>query len=93
MSKDYKQIHICKFFSHLRYLLRPLGLEIEYTNIKGKSDHIYLTFSQPSERQKLYHKIILARQNLSQRNPDPDDHPLKSNGDNQRFVFTVKSQE
>ena len=45
-----------------RYLLRPLGLEIEYTNIKGRSDHIYLTFNQPAERQKLYHKIIVARQ-------------------------------
>jgi len=45
-----------------RYLLRPLGLEIEYVNMKGKSDHIYLTFNQPSERQKLYHKIIVARQ-------------------------------
>lgn len=30
--------------------------------MKNKSDHIYLTFSQPSERQKLYHKIIVARQ-------------------------------
>merc|ERR1719483_2030291 len=30
--------------------------------MKSKSDHIYLTFNQPSERQKLYHKIIVARQ-------------------------------
>ena len=45
--------------------MRPLGLEIEYTNMKGKSDHIYLTFNQPSERQKLYHKIIVARQKES----------------------------
>lgn len=45
-----------------RYLLRPLGLEIEYTNIKNKLDHIYLTFNQPTERQMLYHKIVIARQ-------------------------------
>ena len=52
-----------------RYLLRPLGLEIEYVNITGKSDHIYLTFNQPSERQKLYPKIIVARQAQPQTNP------------------------
>ena len=52
-----------------RYLLRPLGLEIEYVNMKGKSDHIYLTFNQPSERQKLYHKIIVARQAQPQSQP------------------------
>ena len=49
-------------YDSVRYLLRPLGLEIEYVNMKSKSDHIYLTFNQPSERQKLYHKIIVARQ-------------------------------
>ena len=47
-----------------RYLLRPLGLEIEYTNTKNKSDHIYLTFSKPEERQKLYHKLVIAKQEL-----------------------------
>ena len=31
-----------------RYLLRPLGLEIEYTESKsGRTEHIYLTFSKP----------------------------------------------
>ena len=30
-----------------RYLLRPLGLEIEYTDLKGRTDHVYLTFSKP----------------------------------------------
>lgn len=66
-----------------RYLLRPLGLEIEYTNIRGKSDHIYLTFNQPNDRQKLYHKIIVARQdvpaaknNLINHNDASQDHPL-----------------
>ena len=79
-----------------RYLLRPLGLEIEYTNIKGRSDHIYLTFNQPPERQKLYHKIILARQSLNQTNSELDvdetqsgetlNHPLKSKiGNNDRL--------
>ena len=47
-----------------RYLLRPLGLEIEYTNIKNKSDHIYLTFGKPEERQKLYHKLVIAKQEM-----------------------------
>lgn len=41
-----------------RYLLRPLGLEIDYTNPRGKPDHIYLTFNQPEDRQRLYHKLI-----------------------------------
>ncbi|TRY75685.1 hypothetical protein TCAL_14609 [Tigriopus californicus] len=41
-----------------RYLLRPLGLEIDYTNPRGKADHIYLTFNQPEDRQRLYHKLI-----------------------------------
>ena len=61
--------------------MRPLGLEIEYTNMKGKSDHIYLTFSQPEERQKLYHKIIVARQQkpkglLRSSLPPTLEHPL-----------------
>ena len=47
-----------------RYLLRPLGLEIEYTNVKNKSDHIYLTFGKPEERQKLYHKLVIAKQEM-----------------------------
>ena len=47
-------------YDSVRYLLRPLGLEIEYVNMKSKSDHIYLTFNQPSERQKLYRKIMSA---------------------------------
>ena len=51
-----------------RYLLRPLGLEIEYTNLKNKSDHIYLTFGKPEERQKLYHKLVIARQELELKN-------------------------
>ena len=68
---------------HCRYLLRPLGLEIEYTNIKDRSDHIYLTFSQPCERQKLYHRIIVARQQQQQKLlrsslnvNEPMEHPL-----------------
>ena len=61
-----------------------MGLEIEYTNMKGKSDHIYLTFNQPCERQKLYHKIVLARQNQGGPNsnlmaPVPDSDPLTPN--------------
>ena len=47
-----------------RYLLRPLGLEIEYTNAKNRSDHIYLKFGKPEERQKLYHKLMNARQEI-----------------------------
>ena len=48
-----------------RYLLRPLGLEIEFTNMaKNKSDHIYLTFNKPEDRQKLYHKLLIAKQEL-----------------------------
>lgn len=49
-----------------RYLLRPLGLEIEYTNFKEKSDHIYLTFNKPEDRQKLYHRMIIAKEELKQ---------------------------
>ena len=49
-----------------RYLLRPLGLEIEYTDIRNRTEFIYLTFSQPEERQKLYHKLIIARQELEE---------------------------
>ena len=74
-----------------------MGLEIEYTNMKGKSDHIYLTFNQPSERQKLYHKIVLARQNQGGSNsnlaPDPDSDPLtpkitaQNAGDENRYLY------
>ena len=56
-----------------RYLLRPLGLEIEYINIKNKSDHIYLTFNKPEERQKLYHRLVIARQELELKNQDGGD--------------------
>ena len=41
-----------------RYLLRPLGLEIDYLNHRDKREHIYLTFQKPEDRQKLYHKMI-----------------------------------
>ena len=41
-----------------RYLLRPLGLEIDYVNHRDKREHIYLTFQKPEDRQKLYHKMI-----------------------------------
>ncbi len=41
-----------------RYLLRPLGLEIDYVNKRAKRDHIYLTFNKPEDRQLLYHKLI-----------------------------------
>ena len=55
--------------------------------MKGRLDHIYLTFSQPGERQKLYHKIIVARQQKHRRdkpsyksslslNESQPDHPL-----------------
>ncbi len=42
----------------LRYLLRPLGLEINFVDSRGRRDHIYLTFNKPEDRQKLYHKLI-----------------------------------
>ena len=62
-----------------RYLLRPLGLEIEFTNMaKNKSDHIYLTFNKPEDRQKLYHKLLIAKQELE----------LRNNGENQVFFPT-----
>ncbi|XP_040571952.1 protein FAN [Lepeophtheirus salmonis] len=41
-----------------RYLLRPLGLEMEYLNEKRKRERMYLTFAQPEDRNKLYHKLI-----------------------------------
>ena len=48
-----------------RYLLRPLGLEIDYVNLKGRRDHIYLTFVKPEDRQILYHKLISQVRNTS----------------------------
>ncbi len=42
----------------VRYLLRPLGLEIEYCDDRGRRQHIYLTFNKPEDRQVLYHKLI-----------------------------------
>ena len=36
-----------------RYLLRPLGLEIEYTDLKERTDHVYLTFSKPEVKYQL----------------------------------------
>ena len=46
-----------------RYLLRPMGLEIDYFDRRGKREHIYLTFNKPEDRQRLYHKMI-AQKNL-----------------------------
>jgi hypothetical protein len=55
------------------------GLEIEYTNSKDKSDHIYLTFSKPEDRQKLYHRIIIALQEI--KNPANDNINLNNQGE------------
>ena len=55
------------------------GLEIEYTNSKDKSDHIYLTFSKPEDRQKLYHRIIIALQEVQQM-PRQQDNNLNNPG-------------
>ena len=64
-----------------RYLLRPLGLEIEYTNAKNRSDHIYLTFGKPEERQKLYHKLVIARQELELKNQQLFSRNVTKEGD------------
>ena len=52
VMNEVKSLSIC------RYLLRPLGLEIDYVNHRDKREHIYLTFQKPEDRQKLYHKMI-----------------------------------
>jgi len=70
-----------------RYLLRPLGLEIEYLDLKGRTDHIYLTFSKPEERQKLYHKLIIARQELELANKNNS----ATRDENSSSVFNTKT--
>ena len=56
------------------------GLEIEYTNSKDKSDHIYLSFSKPEDRQKLYHRIIIALQEVQQMPQQQDNNNLNNPG-------------
>jgi len=41
-----------------RYLLRPQGLEIEYSTEKGGKKHIYLSLGKQGDRDKLYNAII-----------------------------------
>lgn len=46
-----------------RYMLRPQGLEIEYTQGKGTS-HIYLSFSKPGDRD-VVHRAMLEQEQLA----------------------------
>jgi hypothetical protein len=79
-------INFSEFFRRLEFCFEMeiffAGLEIEYTNNKEKSDHIYLTFSKPEDRQKLYHRIIIAQQELKQTlsQPQPDNNNLNNQG-------------